>query len=214
MVEWRSGRRWRRVRQEVPSVPSSDLPVRAARAAAAALLAVAAIILPAAPALAHNQLASSQPGQNTRVAESPEEIVLEFTERLNADYTTIVITDSAGAQMPVDGPEVDQQRGTVRPVQPLPDGVYTVAYRVVSADGHPVQGAYRFAVNAPLTDAGAPPPAASAPAGEPTSDPAAAGEPADDNPGSSWALYSSIAAFVVLAVIAVRVAMFRRQRVT
>lgn len=195
-------------RLEVPSVPRSDLLVRVIRGFAAALLAGAAIILPASPALAHNQLASSRPGQNTRVAQSPEEIVLEFTERLNADYTTIVITDGAGAQLPVDGPTVDQQRGVVRPVNPLPDGVYTVAYRVVSADGHPIQGAFRFAVNAPLTDAAAAPGA-----GQPTSDPGPDAE-ADGASGGGWLPYAVGGAVLLVAAGALAAVVFRRRRVT
>ncbi|WP_326554385.1 copper resistance CopC family protein [Micromonospora sp. NBC_01813] len=191
-------------------MPRSDLLVRVTRGFAAALLAVAAIILPASPALAHNALASSQPGQNTRVAQSPEEIVLEFTERLNAEYTTIVITDVAGAQLPVDGPTVDQQRGVVRPVNPLPDGVYTVAYRVVSADGHPVQGAFRFAVNAPLTDAAAADPGA----GQPTSDPDADGPADGASGGGGWWPYAVGGAVVLVAAGALAAVMLRRRRVT
>ncbi|MFV2018462.1 copper resistance CopC family protein [Micromonospora sp. LOL_023] len=200
-------------------MPRSDPLVRVTRGFAATLLVVAAIILPASPALAHNQLASSQPGQNTRVAQSPEEIVLEFTERLNVEHTTIVVTDVAGAQLPVDGPTVDQQRGVVRPVNPLPDGVYTVAYRVVSADGHPVQGTFRFAVNAPLTDAsaaalGAGQPTSDPGAGQPTSDPGPAAEADGASGGGGWLPYAVGGVVALVAAGALAIVVLRRRRVT
>ncbi|WFE29158.1 copper resistance protein CopC [Solwaraspora sp. WMMD791] len=177
-------------------MPRSALPVRVARGVAAALLAAIVVVAPAAPAAAHAALSASQPGQNTRVAQSPEEIVLTFTEPLNGDYTTIVVSDAAGAQMPVDGPTVDQQRGIVRPVQPLPDGVYTVAYRVVSVDGHTVQGAFRFAVNAPLTGASGAP----AQAGSAATDDAA---PADSRRGWLLAFAGAVALLIGGAAVVV-----------
>ncbi|MDG4766757.1 copper resistance protein CopC [Solwaraspora sp. WMMD406] len=200
-------------------MPRSDLLTRATGGALAALLALGAVVLPATPALAHNALVGSEPGQNTRLARSPEQIELVFTERLNAEYTTIVVSDDGGVSMPVDGPVVDQQRGIVRPVDPLPDGVYTVAYRVVSADGHPVQGAFRFAVNAPLTE---PSTAASAeppgdPSGEPGGRPAtdAADSTADDSDGGGGQWWPYVLGLLVLvAGGGVAVVLLRRRRVT
>ncbi|MFY1694706.1 copper resistance CopC family protein [Solwaraspora sp. WMMA2101] len=185
-------------------MPRSALPVRVARGAMAALFAAVVVVGPASPAAAHAALSASQPGQNTRVAQSPEEIVLTFTEPLNGDYTTIVVSDAAGAQMPVDGPTVDQQRGIVRPVQPLPDGVYTVAYRVVSVDGHPVQGAFRFAVNVPLTGASA----------DSAQDGAAAGsDEAGDGSRRGWLLAFAGAVVLLIGGAAV-VALRGRRRVS
>lgn len=190
------------LRQEVPSVSRSNLPVRVARGVTAALLAVVVVVAPAAPAAAHAALSASQPGQNTRVAQSPEEIVLTFSERLNGDYTTIVVSDAAGAQMPVDGPTVDQERGIVRPVQPLPDGVYTVAYRVVSVDGHPVQGAFRFAVNVPLTGASA----------DPAQDGAAAGSDEAEAAGNRLGWLLAFAGAVALLIGGGAVVVLRGRR--
>ena len=48
---------------------------------------------------------------------------------------------------------IDGGTVTVSLPSPLPDGTYTVAYRVVSADGHPVQGAYQFTVTGATADA-------------------------------------------------------------
>ncbi|MFY1636488.1 copper resistance CopC family protein [Solwaraspora sp. WMMB335] len=172
----------------------------------------ATLLVPASPAAAHNALVSSQPGQNTRVAQSPEEIELVFIERLNGEFTTIVVSDAAGAQVPIEGPVVDQQRGVVRPVEPLPDGVYTVAYRVVSTDGHPVQGSFRFAVNAPLVAASGAAAASAAADGSETVEPVQAQpEPTD---GLGWWPY--LVGGVVLVIVGVGVGVFvvRRRRVT
>src|SRR5690606_34404029 len=76
----------------------------------------------------------------------PTQVVLEFVEPLNPDYTTIVVTDANERPVPASEPIVSGKRGTVTFPRPLTDGTYTVAYRVVSADGHPVQGSYPFTV--------------------------------------------------------------------
>lgn len=191
------------------------LATQSLRAAVSVTAVVAAVLLlPASPAVAHNALVSSQPGQNTRVTQAPEEIELVFTERLNGEFTTIVVSDAGGAQVPVEGPVVDQQRAVARPVQPLPDGVYTVAYRVVSADGHPVQGSFRFAVNAPLTAGSGAATASAAATGSAAAEP---GQAQSEEPSGGLGWWPYLVGGVVLVTVGVTVAAVfaaRRRRVT
>ncbi|GAA3499102.1 hypothetical protein GCM10019016_062050 [Streptomyces prasinosporus] len=74
---------------------------------------------------------------------------------------------------------------SVRLLSGLPDGTYTVAYQVVSADSHPVAGAFTFSVGAPSE----------------TSVPASARTSGDGPVGLLYGLgrYVSYAGFVVLA---------------
>ncbi|MFC5945948.1 copper resistance CopC family protein [Micromonospora harpali] len=123
-------------------------PVRHPRVAgaAAALAALAVLVAPAAPAAAHNSLASATPAADARLATPPSEITVRFLQKLNPELTTVVLSDAARRVVPTGLPVVAGTRATVTVAEPLPAGTYTVAYRVVSTDGHPVQGSYRFTV--------------------------------------------------------------------
>ncbi|WP_433124828.1 copper resistance CopC family protein [Micromonospora sp. CA-240977] len=132
----------------------------AVRLGAAVLAVVVALLIPAAPAWAHNSLTASTPARDATLPSAPTEIALEFLQRLDPGFTTIVLTDAASRKLATGEPVVTGARSTVPVTDTLPNGRYTVAYRVVSTDGHPVQGSYPFTVAdptsgaAPVADAG------------------------------------------------------------
>ncbi|WP_442930803.1 copper resistance CopC family protein [Micromonospora sp. NBC_00421] len=171
-------------------------PIRPAvvRFAAALSAAVLALLVAATPAWAHNSLRSASPAREATLPSAPAEITLEFMARLDPTFTTIVLTDGTKRRVPTGDPVVTGTKSTVQVTDPLPNGTYTVAYRVVSADGHPVQGSYPFTVADPAGRAAptAAPPTAS---GGPVT--AAAG---DTGGGPGTAVAGS--AVVVLAVVA------------
>ncbi|MEU8181277.1 copper resistance CopC family protein [Micromonospora sp. NPDC049047] len=125
----------------------------AVRLGAAVLAVVVALLIPAAPTWAHNSLKSSTPARDATVPSAPTEIVLEFLQRLDPTFTTIVLTDTASRKLATGEPVVTGARSTVPVTDTLPNGRYTVAYRVVSTDGHPVQGSYPFTVADPTSSA-------------------------------------------------------------
>ncbi|MFS8479816.1 MAG: copper resistance protein CopC [Micromonosporaceae bacterium] len=135
-----------------------------ARVIGAVLAAVLVALTPVRPAWAHAQLIGTDPADGAVLATPPERVTLEFNESLNPTYTTIVVTDASAERVPSSEPEVSGPRGSVTFTQPLTDGTYTVAYRVVSRDGHPVQGAFTFTVGEPAPSS-ATPPATTAPSG-------------------------------------------------
>lgn len=125
--------------------------LRAPIAAAAAVLA----LLAAAPAaLAHATLVGSSPADETVLDASPAGVVVRFDEQVEASFGAVRVYD-ADAKRVDDGstgrPDVRSASTALRP--DLPDGTYTVAWRVVSADGHPVRGAFVFHVGAPGANA-------------------------------------------------------------
>ncbi|WP_405098411.1 copper resistance protein CopC [Micromonospora sp. NBC_01412] len=129
-----------------------------ARLSVAALAAVLVVLGVPTPARAHNSLRSADPARDATLSTAPTQITLEFAERLDPTFTTIVVTDAGKLRVATGAPVVAGARGTVTLTAPLGNGAYTVAYRVVSADGHPVQGSYPFTVADPQgTDAPAPP---------------------------------------------------------
>ncbi|MEU8327540.1 copper resistance CopC family protein [Micromonospora sp. NPDC048839] len=176
----------------------------AVRLGAAALAVLVALLIPATPARAHNSLKSSTPARDATLSSAPTEVVLEFMQRLDPTFTTIVLTDAAKRKLTIGEPVVTGATSTVQITDALPNGRYTVAYRVVSADGHPVQGSYPFTVAdpassaAPVADAGTSAGTASAAAG--AKDTAAGAKDTAGGPGA--AVLVAGAALAVLVVVA------------
>ncbi len=114
------------------------------------LLAAAVLaLLATAPVFAHANLVRSQPPANASFDQPPEEIRLWFTEPLEADFSRIVLRDASGANVEIASTEVDSTDAKQMFVIPgdLPEGLYTVSWRVVSAaDGHPTEGSFAFGI--------------------------------------------------------------------
>ncbi|MEV6519325.1 copper resistance CopC family protein [Micromonospora chalcea] len=152
----------------------------------AALFTAALLLVPATPAAAHNSLQEATPARDARLTTAPTQVTLRFMQRLNPGFTTITLRDAAERPVPASAPAVDGATGTVTIEEPLGNGTYTVAYRVVSRDGHPVQGSYRFTV----ADPAAPPAAVPSPTADASADtsapaPADASAGADASPASA-----------------------------
>ncbi|MFJ8943849.1 copper resistance CopC/CopD family protein [Streptomyces sp. NPDC102395] len=115
------------------------------------LLAVAGALLAAAgPASAHAALTGSDPAQGTVVDKAPTQVSLTFSEQVAMSGASLRVLDPKGTR--VDTGEPTNVSGTTYAVRlhpGLPDGTYTVTYQVVSADSHPVAGAYTFSIGAP-----------------------------------------------------------------
>ncbi|WP_432932944.1 copper resistance CopC family protein [Microbispora sp. CA-135349] len=97
----------------------------------------------AAPALAHDTLRSSTPAGNA-VVSSLDLIELEFNN--NVRYPVVLLHDAAGQRFPSGTPRTRGAKVLVDVDEPLPHGSYTVVWRVVSADGRPLEGEIPFTV--------------------------------------------------------------------
>ncbi|MFH9038625.1 copper resistance CopC/CopD family protein [Streptomyces sp. NPDC017966] len=115
------------------------------------LLAVTgALLAGAAPASAHAALTGSDPGQGAVVDTAPAQVSLTFSEQIAVSDDAVRVLGPKGER--VDKGDPANPSGTtytVRLLGGLPDGTYTVAYQVVSADSHPVAGAFTFSIGAP-----------------------------------------------------------------
>ncbi len=117
-------------------------------------LAVAAALLAglagAAPASAHAALTGSAPQQGVVVDKAPTQVTLTFSEKVALSDGAFRVLDPKGKR--VDTGKATELSGTTYGVplhSGLPDGTFTVAYQVVSADSHPVAGAFTFSIGAP-----------------------------------------------------------------
>ncbi|MES4887061.1 copper resistance protein CopC [Streptomyces sp. NPDC096012] len=121
------------------------------RALALLFLAVAgALLAGAGPASAHAALTGSDPAQGVVVTKAPTQVSLTFSEKVALGDDSLRVLDPKGK--PVQRGTPGNVSGTTYAVQlkgGLAKGTYTVTYQVVSADSHPVSGAYTFSVGAP-----------------------------------------------------------------
>ncbi|MCC0097190.1 copper resistance protein CopC [Streptomyces flavotricini] len=117
----------------------------------AALLAT--LFTAAGPASAHAALTASDPKDGAVVATAPAQVTLSFSEQVAMGDDSIRVMDPQGKR--VDTGELrDMCSGTTIRYgtalhSGLPDGTYTVAWQAVSADSHPVSGAFTFSIGAP-----------------------------------------------------------------
>ena len=121
------------------------------RLAATAVVAVFALGLPAEPASAHAVLLRTDPSPQTTVTGKPGALRLVFSEPVEAVFGAVRLFDVDGERV-VTG-EARHPAGTrtelTVPLPDLADGTYTVTWRVVSDDGHPVRGGFVFYVGSP-----------------------------------------------------------------
>lgn len=121
---------------------------RGMRVAIVVTLATFALVASATPAAAHAVLETTEPAPGVSLDAAPDEIVLRYTEAVDLSAATVRVFDSTGDEVGTD--DVSHLAGdlaTARIDAPaLDDGAYVVTWRVTSADGHPISGAFTFAV--------------------------------------------------------------------
>ncbi|HEY3061316.1 MAG TPA: CopD family protein [Chloroflexota bacterium] len=109
------------------------------------------------PAFAHANLERAEPVPGTALDQAPRELRLFFSEPVDASFSRVQVLNDRKEQ-------VDRGDSRVAPNDPramivsvsdgLPNGVFTVAWRTLSAvDGHTVQGAYPLIVG-PMPEEG------------------------------------------------------------
>lgn len=116
-----------------------------AGAASAVALALLVVAGPAAPAFAHNTVIDEGPAAESTIAEPPGEVWIETNDVLLdiEGATAMDVVGPDGRHYATECPTVDGAIASVA-AELGPAGEYTVAYRVVSADGHPITGDHTF----------------------------------------------------------------------
>jgi methionine-rich copper-binding protein CopC len=111
-------------------------------------------------ASAHATRVSSQPADNAVLTAGPDQVSATFNEQLQTSFAAMAVVGPDGNLWSTGQPTVQGAVVGVS-VRPLgPAGIYTVNYRVTSADGHVVSGSWSFRLTVPGTGTPGPAPAA------------------------------------------------------
>ncbi len=134
------------------------------RGAASVLLAAAGVLgIGVDAAAAHADLVGTAPASRAVGDRQPGLVSLRFDQPVSVDLGSVAVVDTTGRRVGAGAPAHPAGRLDVVEVA-LPPGLatgsYGVLWHVVSADGHPVAGAFSFGIGAPAQ----PPPARPAPA--------------------------------------------------
>lgn len=109
-------------------------------------------------ALAHNTLVGSDPAEGARLQEGPEQVRLTFDQPVRAEYNTVTVVGPDGKHW-ADGTVRVEGTTVIAPVGELgPAGTYTIGFRILSNDGHPVTDKVTFTLTEPGGGTPVPPP--------------------------------------------------------
>lgn len=185
------------------------------------LLVLTVLAVPATPAAAHDTLLSTKPTNGARVDAGPRQVRLHFDLPVGKRYATVTVTGPDGGRwergpVRVSGSTVVQELRSLGPA-----GKYRVAWRIISADGHPVSG--RFAFTLTTAGPGSPAPATASATASATGgagrDQGASGSSTGgaESTGNSagWLVQTGILVAVVLGLVVLAVggsALLRRRR--
>lgn len=113
--------------------------------AAAAVALLTAVLLGSGPAYAHAALLGTDPADGAHLTTAPTRIALTFSENI-AKPAFVVLTAPDGKQVPTSDIAVVDNVVTATVAASDIKGTYSLSYRVVSADSHPVAGSSSFEV--------------------------------------------------------------------
>lgn len=100
-------------------------------------------------AFAHAHLLSQTPADKAIVTAAPTELTLKFSEGVALKFTGVQVTGPDKAAVALGAESLDPKDNTLLLVPltgKLAAGVYTVAWHVLSTDGHKTNGSYTFTV--------------------------------------------------------------------
>lgn len=154
----------------------------------------------AAPAFAHAALIRSDPADGATLDTAPTAITLTFNQDIEQQFATVTISGPDGSAYAAGDVRVDGPTAAIN-VKPLTAAPYVIAYRVISADGHPISGQYTFE----LTKAAPAAPGTTMSVAAPTSAAPAAAPAADAGGGFPMWIAVAVAAVIAgLAIVMVR----------
>lgn len=109
---------------------------------AAVLVASCVLFAGQMPADAHASLVSTNPADGSHIQAAPRTIDLTFSDDLDSGFLAVTAPD--GTTVRTSEPRLSGPQMSADLAESHQAGRYTVAYRIVSVDGHPVAGQFTF----------------------------------------------------------------------
>ena len=103
------------------------------------------LLLVGGQAAAHAMLQRAEPRVGNTVAMAPRDVTLWFTQKLEAAFSTISVTDPAGQRIDTGKARVSGNQMSVS-IRAGGAGMYRVIWRALSADAHTTDGSFTFQV--------------------------------------------------------------------
>ena len=129
---------------------------------ASLLLAAGIVLSTASSAAAHDSIVSATPEADATIGVVPQEISLTFSGEILTVGSAVVIEviTPGGQNLATEQPQIDGTTVTQALTGDQEPGLYTVRWRVVSSDGHPISNEYQYTVEAVTVPTSAPTPEA------------------------------------------------------
>lgn len=160
------------------------------------LLLIGGLLLISAPASAHTSIVSFAPDAGQVLTTAPTQVTIVTTEAVREMGSAITVTSPSGQRVDDGSTEVQGTTVLVGLVMLTETGDYTVNYRLLAQDGHPIEDSYTFT----LSEVSPTP----APSETPTPTPA----PTDPEQTGLWITIAAVVA--ALAALALLIRRMRR----
>ncbi len=96
---------------------------------------------------AHAFIKTATPAVGSTVAQSPPQVVIDFTEGVEPSFSSIALQDAQGAPVATGAPHlVGGDTHLAVDIKPLPPGTYTVVWHATATDTHKTEGKFTFTV--------------------------------------------------------------------
>ncbi|HWK29723.1 MAG TPA: copper resistance protein CopC [Solirubrobacter sp.] len=117
----------------------------------ALVVAVLGLALCAAPAFGHATIVRTSPADTSVLKTAPRTVQMRWSEPVELNKGSVRLLDAAGNEVPGASAKRGSDPATAELTVPsgLKNGTYVVAWKVTSADSHPVSGAFSFSIGAP-----------------------------------------------------------------
>ena len=109
-------------------------------------LSMLCLTVSAAVAHAYASLAHASPSVGSTMSAPPQEVILTFTERLEAAFSKVTVINASGSEVSQGKVQVDDATMRIS-LKPLNAGIYKVNWRAVSSDTHKIEGNFTFRVD-------------------------------------------------------------------
>lgn len=134
-----------------PSISNSGAlktPCRLRRTGCCVLLAL--VVAWSGAVSAHARLTKSKPAEGAEISAPPSAVTLWFNEQPESEFSTVKVLDAAGKVVVEGVLSRTRTPNGLRLKVPaaLPAGAYVVRYRILSVDGHIIEGQFDFRIAA------------------------------------------------------------------